>query len=117
MMFHLSLPVTDLTACEDFYREAFGATVKSLRAGVSNVHVFEAQLTLHARTSSALTAIARSEMHFGQVVSVTSWKAMHARLLKVGVPLIRCTEPSEGRRGKLVVQDPSGNLVEINSSE
>lgn len=115
-MFHLSLPVTDLKACEEFYREAFGATVQPLRAGVSNIHVFEAQLTLHERPASALTSDARSEIHFGQVVPVTRWRTLHARLVEAGVPLIRCTAPSNGRRGKLVVQDPSNTLVEINSS-
>ncbi|HYC96866.1 VOC family protein [Brevundimonas sp.] len=116
-MFHLSLPVTDLAACEHFYREAFAATVQPLRAGVSNIHVFGAQLTLHERTDSALTGHARAEMHFGEVVPVASWMAMRTRLVEVGAPLIRCSEPSEGRRGKLVVQDPSGNLVEINSAD
>ena len=115
-MFHLSLPVTDLSACEHFYKEVFGARVQPLRAGVSNIHVFDAQLTLHERTASAFSGDARAEMHFGQVVSAASWRAIHDRLVEVGVPLIRCTQPSEGGRGKLVVQDPSGNLVELNSS-
>lgn len=114
-MFHLSLPVTDLKACEEFYQGVFGATVQPLRTGVSNIHVFEAQLTLHERIASALTGDARSEIHFGQVIPLTSWWALHARLTEAGVPLVRCTVPSDARRGKMVVQDPSGNLVEINS--
>lgn len=116
-MFHLSLPVADLKACEDFYREAFGATVQPLRTGVSNVHVFGAQLTLHERGGSAMTIESRAEMHFGQVVSTAIWREIHARLVEVGAPFVRCSEPSEGCRGKLMVQDPSGNRVEINSSD
>lgn len=116
-MFHLSLPVADLNACERFYREAFGATVQPLRTGVSNVHVFGTQLTFHERRDSAMTIAARADMHFGQVVSVADWRAIHARLVKCGFPLVRCAEPSEGQRGKLVVQDPAGNLVEINSPD
>ena len=81
------------------------------------MHVFGAQLTFHERHESAMTVAARADMHFGQVVSVTDWKAIHARLVEAGFPLVRCAEPSEGQRGKLIVEDPSGNLVEINSSD
>lgn len=115
-MFHFSLPVADLNACERFYREAFGATVQPLRKGVSNVHVFGAQLTFHERRDSAMTIAARAEMHFGQVVSIADWWAIHTWLVESGYPLVRCAEPSENQRGKLMVQDPAGNLVEINSS-
>ena len=114
-MFHLSLPVANLKACEEFYQGVFAATVQPLRSGVSNIHVFEAQLTLHERSVSALTCDARAEIHFGQVVPVTTWWALHARVIEVGVPLVLCVVPSEGCRGKMVVHDPSGNLVEINS--
>ncbi len=116
-MFHLSLPVDDLKACEEFYREAFGATVQGLREGVSNIHVFGAQLTLHERAGSAMNAGARDEMHFGQVVSAAEWTHIHDRLTARGLQLVHCAMPdaAQGRRGKMLVRDPSGNLVEINS--
>ncbi|HEV7227193.1 VOC family protein [Brevundimonas sp.] len=116
-MFHLSLPVADLNACELFYQDTFGATVQPLRDGVSNVRVFEAQLTFHERKDSAMTIEARTEMHFGHVVSIADWKVIHARVIEVGIPLVHCTVPARGHRGKLMVKDPSGNLIEINSSD
>jgi len=116
-MFHLSLPVDDLNRCEAFYREVFGADIRRIRPDASNIYIFAAQLTLHERPGSAMTGGARAEMHFGQVVSIEDWRAIHIKLADRGVAMRRCIEPDVGeqRKGKMLFQDPSGNLIEINS--
>ena len=116
-MFHLSLPVRAFSQCLDFYRDCFGAKVVMLNEKAANLYVFGGQLTLHDKPDSIMNAEQRREMHFGYVVTEQDWFAIRNRLQEAGQTLVRCIEPhDEGQtRGKLLVMDPSGNIVEINS--
>lgn len=116
-MFHLSLPVREYEACIVFYRDYFGAKIVPLRPGATNVFVFGGQLTLHDKAASRLTDEARREMHFGQVVTPEEWGRLRDGLAASRHLLFQTVAPRESRdgRGKLLVADPSGNLVEINS--
>ena len=116
-MFHLSLAVERFEACLFFYRSAFDARVVAIAPGVANVFVFGAQVTLHDRAASPLTPDARREMHFGAVVPVEDWLRIRDRLATGKHDLLRCIAPADAPdgRGKLLLSDPSGNLVEINA--
>jgi extradiol dioxygenase family protein len=115
-LFHLSLPVERFEECLAFYRSCFGCEIVELAPGVANVFGFGAQITLHDKPASPLAA-AREELHFGPVVSRADWLRIRDRLVETGHDLLKCVEPDpySGRRGKLLVADPSGNLVEVNS--
>jgi extradiol dioxygenase family protein len=56
-------------------------------------------------------------MHFGYVVTGRDWFAIRDRIRDSGFALLKCMEPTDSPsgRGKLLVADPSGNIVEINS--
>lgn len=116
-MFHLSLPVDRYRECVAFYRACFGAETVDLSPTATNVFAFGAQITLHDDPASPLTPAARAQLHFGPVVSAEEWAAIRERLLAAGHQLLKCVEPdaASGRRGKLVVADPGGNLIEVNS--
>lgn len=115
-MFHLSLPVERLADCLSFYRSLFNAEVVELAPGVANVFVFGAQVTFHERADSTLTPTIRGEMHFGAVVSPEEWAEIRQRIASGGHKLLRCIEAQEpGSRAKLLIVDPSGNVVEVNS--
>ena len=116
-LFHLSLPVDAFDDCLDFYVSAFDAEVADLGPGVANVIVFGAQVTLHDRAGSSLTKAAQQDMHFGAVVPVEDWSRIRDRLVARGRPLLKCVTAADAPNGraKLLVADPSGNLVEINS--
>lgn len=116
-MFHLSLPVSAFSQCLDFYRDCFGAKVVLLDEKAANLYLFGGQLTLHDKPNSIMDADCRREMHFGHVVTEQDWFAIRNRLQESGQTLLRCREPGdEGQtQGKLLVMDPSGNIVEINS--
>lgn len=117
-MFHLSLPVDRFDDCLNFYRNCFEAEVKMLSAKAANVFVFGGQVTLHDRPASELSDCARRTMHFGQVVSPEEWLQLRDRIVAakhLPLHLVEATDASN-RRAKLVVADPSGNLVEINST-
>jgi uncharacterized protein len=117
-MFHFSLPVDRYQECIAFYRSCFDAEIVELTPTAANVFAFGAQITLHDDPSSPLTEAARSQLHFGPVVSKEEWVAMRDRLLAAGHRLLKCFDPDEaaGKRGKLVLADPSGNLIEVNAS-
>lgn len=57
-------------------------------------------------------------MHFGQVLSPGEWLRLRDRIIAAGHLPMRAVEASEAANGraKLVVADPSGNLIEINST-
>ena len=117
-MFHLSLPVQKFEACLAFYRECFGAEVQMLSAEAANLFVFGGQVTFHNRPDSALSDEARHTMHFGQVVAPDEWLQLRDRIIAAGHSPMRAVAASvaANRRAKLVVADPSGNLIEINST-
>lgn len=116
-MFHLSLPVAAFSDCIAFYRDCFGADVVMLGDQAANLYVFGGQLTLHDKPGSAMGIEQRQEMHFGHVVSDADWFVIRDRVQSSAQKVLRCVEPAsaEHARGKLLVVDPSGNLVEINS--
>ena len=115
-MFHLSLPVERFDDCLGFYRTCFDAEVVDHAPGVANLFVFGGQVTLHDRPGSPLTGAAREQLHFGVVLPIATWTSSRDRLRSLAVPFVRLAELGEpGSRGKMLVRDPSGNLVEINS--
>ena len=116
-MFHLSLPVAAFSDCIAFYRDCFGADIVMLSDKAANLFVFGGQLTLHDKPGSALRAEQRQEMHFGHVVADAEWFAIRDRIQSSAQAVLHCLEPvvAAGTRGKLLVVDPSGNIVEINS--
>ena len=117
-MFHLSLPVVNYRECVDFYVSCFDAETVELTPTAVNILMFGAQITLHDNPSSPLTSAARMEFHFGPVVPLKQWFALRDRLKSSGHTLLKCIDPQESSkaRGKLVVADPSGNLIEVNST-
>ncbi len=117
-MFHLSLPVQRFDACLAFYRDCFGAEVKMLSPEAANLFVFGGQVTFHDRPESELSDDARRTMHFGQVVSADEWLRVRDRVIAAGHSPMRAVTAAEAANGraKLLFADPSGNLVEINST-
>jgi extradiol dioxygenase family protein len=116
-MFHLSLPVIAFEECLTFYETCFGARIVMLSDDTANLFVFDGQVTFHDRPGAGLTEGQRQEMHFGHVVSRPRWREIRDRLRKSGRTMLKCIDPEAAAdgRGKLLLSDPSGNLVEINS--
>ncbi len=116
-MFHLSLPVPAFAECVAFYQACFDAEVVMLGDRAANLIVFGGQLTLHDDPDSPIGPAQRSAVHFGHVVTTEDWFAIRSRLETSSRTIVRCVEPglSGSPRGKLLVVDPGGNIVEINS--
>lgn len=89
-----------------------------LGAEAANLFVFGGQLTFHDQPESQLSDNARRTMHFGQIVSPDKWLQLRDRIIAAGhspIQLVTATDAANGR-AKLLIADPSGNLVEINST-
>lgn len=87
-------------------------------AEAANLFVFGGEVTFHDRPHCDLSDKARNTMHFGQVVAPDEWLQLRDRIIAAGhSPMSEiAASVAANRRAKLVVADPSGNLIEINST-
>jgi extradiol dioxygenase family protein len=117
-LFHFSLPVRQFDACLAFYRDCFGAEVQMLSERVANLFVFGGQVTMHDKPRSQLSEDARRTMHFGQIVAPDEWLRLREKIIAAGHSPLHSISSDEAANGraKLLIVDPSGNLVEINST-
>ena len=99
----------------DFYQEALGARIGRREDRFTDALVFGAQLTLQNDPGSVSAPMPRSR-HFGATLDWAAWEAIAARLGASASVLEPPTisyagEPIE--QGKMMIADPSGNLIEI----
>lgn len=116
-VFHLSFPVRNLSAARDFYCKVLGATVGRDNAEWADVVLFGHQITLHERPSEVLDAAARGVRHFGAILPWEDWLALGRSLVDQGCQLVMAPTVThagtEREQGKILLCDPSDNLIEI----
>jgi uncharacterized protein len=116
-IFHLSFPVRCLAAAKDFYCQALGATVGRDNGEWADILLFGHQVTLHERPSEVLSAEARGVRHFGAILPWEQWQALGLTLIERGYPLLMqptiAHAGAENEQGKILLCDPSDNLIEI----
>jgi len=111
-IFHLSFPVRDLDEAIGFYADTLGGTVGRHEADWADVALFGAQLTFQHRPADVPVPMPRSR-HFGATLEWREWEELTARLSGfVEAPHFDYTG-TEREQAKAMVQDPSGNLVEL----
>ena len=114
-IFHLSIPVRDLDEAVAFYRDTFGADVGRRTEAFVDVLVMAAQITLQNDPASVTASMPRTR-HFGWTVPWSDWEVIAARLGTTATVIESPTVsyPGEQReQGKLMITDPSGNLIEL----
>ncbi len=114
-IFHLSFPVRDMAEAVRFYEETLGAVIGRRADSFTDALVFGAQLTLQNDPASVSAPMPRSR-HFGATLDWAAWEAVAARLgggaTVLEPPTISYAgEPIE--QGKMMIADPSGNLIEL----
>jgi uncharacterized protein len=114
-IFHLSIPVRDLREAVDFYTTQLGAETGRLTDTYADALLFGAQVTLQNDPSGVTDPMPRTR-HFGATLAWSEWESAAERLsaapFLVEEPTISFAgQPTE--QGKLMVADPSGNLIEI----
>lgn len=116
-IFHLSFPVRSLRACKDFYCKHLGATIGRDNGEWADILLFGHQVTLHERPSEVLAPEERGVRHFGVVLPWDQWQALGDILSTTGCPLLAgpavAHAGTEREQGKILLCDPSDNLIEI----
>lgn len=116
-IFHLSFPVRDLSAAKAFYCDALGATVGRDNGEWADILLFGHQITLHERPSEVLGAEARGVRHFGAILPWEEWDALGLALIGQGCPFVMpptvAHSGTEKEQGKMLLCDPSDNLIEL----
>ena len=114
-IFHLSIPVRDLSEAIAFYRTHLGADIGRQNETFADALVFDAQVTLQNDPASVTTPMPRTR-HFGATVAWEAWETIAATFasspfLLEPPKLSYAGEPTE--QGKLMISDPSGNRIEL----
>ncbi len=114
-IFHLSFPVRDLEEALSFYTSRLSAQIGRRSDTVADLLVFGAQVTIHDDPSAVVGAMSRTT-HFGATLPWDEWEALAAGLVEAADIVEGPTVSFEGEaieQGKLMLSDPSGNLIEI----
>ena len=109
------MPVRDLDEAVSFYCVELGAQIGRRTADFADALLFGAQLTLQNDPASVSDPMPRTR-HFGATLPWAEWEGVTARL-EEGAMVVEARkisyagEPIE--QGKMMIKDPSGNLIEI----
>jgi len=116
-IFHLSIPVSDLTSAKRFYVEVLGATIGRENEEWLDVLLWGHQITLQHRPEEVLPASKQGTRHFGVVLPWAEWErhAERVETLPAGVlegPAIKLAGTVD-EHAKIYLRDPSGNVIEL----
>jgi extradiol dioxygenase family protein len=114
-IFHLSFPVRDLHEAVEFYTAELGAEIGRQTETFADALMFGAQVTLQSDPNSVTKPMPRSR-HYGATLSWEEWETLAERFAESSLIVEPPTISYEGEmieQGKLMIADPSGNLVEI----
>lgn len=122
--FHLAIPVTDLSACEQFYGELMGCEKGRQSANWIDWNFFGHQLVTHC-VSSMPSVPSPNDVdnksvpvpHFGVVLEWQEWQQLADRLQQADVqfviePYIRFAGQT-GEQATMFLLDPNGNALEF----
>ena len=115
---HLSLPVNDLRAAQDFYEHTLGCRIGRTREDWFDAWFFGLQLTLQLRPLEVMDTSRQGVRHFGVVLpSLSEFNDLVKRIHASGCQWISKPENHTDAElsGKLggKLADPSGNVIEI----
>ena len=124
--FHLAIPVVDLLAAEQFYRETLGCSIGRRSDQWIDFNLFGHQLVCHQVASSAAVGAVDANPvdghdvpvpHFGVVLDIPTWTRLRDRLLGLDVEFV--IEPhirfagEVGEQATMFLLDPCGNALEF----
>jgi len=116
-IFHLSLPVHDLVATQQFYCSVLGALRGRATEKWIDLIVFGHQLTFHERPEQVVPREPQSVQHFGAILAWDEWEFLCAKVKATGHPfLVSPTVFAQGtddEHAKVVLPDPSGHVLEL----
>ena len=116
-VFHLSIPVLDLTSARDFYVNILGARVGRENDQWLDILLWGHQITLQLRPDEVLPPDQQGKRHFGVVLPWQEWECQvskvrslaHTFFAEPAVLLAGATE----EQAKFYLMDPSYNVIEV----
>jgi extradiol dioxygenase family protein len=114
-IFHLSVPVRDLQEAVDFYSTYLDARIGRHTQNFADALMFGAQITLQNDPANVSDPMPRTR-HFGTTLPWDEWETFVSRFTDGAVIVEAPTISYEGElteQGKMMITDPSGNLIEI----
>ena len=112
--FHLSFAVPDLRTAAKFYQDVLGCTLVRDEGAWLDLSMHGHQLTLRQATARQPT---RPLDHFGLVMASSQWQVLAQRIedadVAFAVPPHVVDAGSPHERGKFLLRDPAGNLLEF----
>jgi extradiol dioxygenase family protein len=112
---HISFPVHDMSEAVAFYRRVLGAEIGRQADTFTDALLFGAQITLQNDPSNVTVPMPRSR-HFGATLSWPEWESLASKYADDPCVVERPKIAYEGQpieEGKMMLKDPSGNLIEI----
>jgi len=111
-IFHLSFPVGDLDEALDFYVGVLGGVPGRREAGWADVALFGVQVTLQHQPQDVSRPMPRSR-HFGATLPWSIWEELISSLHEFLEPPRIDHSGTDREQAKAMIQDPSGNLIEL----
>lgn len=114
-IFHLSVPVRELEEAVVFYTTTLGAQIGRRTEEFADALVFGAQVTLQHDPAGVTDPMPRTR-HFGATLAWEQWERITAGLVGTSMVVEDLTISYRGEtieQGKMMIKDPSGNLIEI----
>lgn len=116
-IFHLSIPVSDLTSAKRFYVEVLGASVGRENEEWLDILLWGHQITLQRSPDEVLPAAKQGKRHFGVALPWAEWERQVERIEQLGVGILESRSinlaGTADEHGKLYLHDPSGNVIEL----
>jgi uncharacterized protein len=116
-IFHLAFPVRDLQQAQAFYVDVLGARIGRRNPAWMDIMLFGAQITLHEKPAQVLARDDNGVRHFGATLPWARWQAYADDLTRRMIAFrMRPTVSHQGteiEQAKLMIEDPSGNLIEL----
>lgn len=116
-MFHLSIPVADLTAAKRFYVEVLEADIGRENEDWLDILLWGHQITLQKRPDEVLPLRQQGKRHFGVTLPWKEWERNMQRIRALGSGFL--SEPtvllkgSPQEQAKFYLADPSNNVIEV----
>ncbi len=114
-IFHLSIPVRDLDEAVAFYGSQLGAEIGRRTDDFADALLFGAQVTLQNDPGNVTEPMPRTR-HFGATLRWDEWELVASRFAEGPLVIESPTVSYQGEpieQGKMMIVDPSGNLIEI----
>jgi len=118
-IFHISIPVSDLSAAKRFYVDVLDASVGRESEEWLDVLLWGHQVTLQRRPNEVASLAEQGKRHFGVTLPWDEWERQVQRVRALGTRFL--VEPAVLLQGtpdeqaKFYLADPSNNVIEIKS--